>query len=139
MIMANLSGVQKLVDRLQKLAAKTGKTKSPSVAVGYSAAYALYVHESIEMKLKGQKRRGARGKGMYWDPQDRAQAKFLEQPARELRPELRRIIALAAKRGATLAEALLLAGMRLQGESMKLVPVDTGALKASAYTKLEKT
>ncbi len=59
------------------------------VKVGYTAFYALYVHEAVGMKLKGQLRST---KGKYWDPQNRAQAKFLEEPARRLGPDLRRMI-----------------------------------------------
>lgn len=59
-------------------------------SVGYTAAYAIYVHENVQMKLKGQPRSGSRGK--YWDPQGRAQAKFLEEPARRLAPELLKMI-----------------------------------------------
>lgn len=72
------------------------------VTVGYEAAYALFVHEAVGMVLKGQprpggtvksgKRKGQPKRGKYWDPQDRAQAKFLEQPARTLRKELLAII-----------------------------------------------
>lgn len=58
-------------------------------SVGYSAFYALYVHEAA-MVLKGQPRPG--GRGRYWDPQGRAQAKFLEEPARRFGPTYRRIV-----------------------------------------------
>lgn len=68
-----------------------GKDFGTSVTVGYTANYALYVHEAVEMRLKGQQRRPP-AKGRYWDPQGRAQAKFLEEPARRMVPELRRII-----------------------------------------------
>lgn len=60
------------------------------VSVGYTAFYALYVHEAVAMKLKGVPR--ASGRGLHWDPQGRAQAKFLEEPARRMAPELRKII-----------------------------------------------
>lgn len=59
-------------------------------SVGYSASYALYVHEAVGMVLQGQPRPG--GRGRYWDPQGRAQAKFLEEPMRRLAPRLRNII-----------------------------------------------
>ncbi len=68
------------------------KTK---VKVGYTAAYALYVHESVGMVLKGLPRPHNRGR--YWDPQGRAQAKFLEEPVRRLAKELREIIKNEAK------------------------------------------
>lgn len=59
----------------------SGKGFDAVVNVGYTAAYAMYVHENVEMKLKGQPRRPP-AKGNYWDPPGRGQAKFLEAPAR---------------------------------------------------------
>lgn len=61
------------------------------VFVGYTANYALFVHELVAMKLKGLPR-AAPHKGLYWDPQGRAQAKFLEQPAKDMASELRQTI-----------------------------------------------
>jgi hypothetical protein len=61
-----------------------------SVVVGYTASYALYVHEAVGMVLRGVPR--SHGKGRYWDPQGRAQAKFLEEPARRLKPQLMEMI-----------------------------------------------
>jgi CRISPR/Cas system-associated exonuclease Cas4 (RecB family) len=40
--------------------------------------------------------------------------------------------------GATLAQGLMLAGLRLQRESQLLCPVDTGHLRSSAFTRLER-
>jgi len=64
---------------------------STQVIVGYTAEYAIYVHENVEMKLKGQPRPPPH-KGKYWDPQGRGQSKFLEEPARRLRGDMRRVI-----------------------------------------------
>lgn len=61
-----------------------------NVQVGYTAAYAPYVHEMEQMKLKGQPR--PKGEGRYWDPQGRGQAKFLEEPARRMGAELIAIV-----------------------------------------------
>lgn len=61
-----------------------------TVQVGYTAAYASFVHEAVGMVLKGQPRPS--GRGRFWDPQGIAQAKFLEEPARRLSPDLMRII-----------------------------------------------
>jgi hypothetical protein len=63
------------------------------VEVGYTASYALYVHEAVGMKLKGLPRTGPGAKGSYWDPQGQGQAKFLEEPARRLEPQVRKIVA----------------------------------------------
>ena len=72
---------------------KTGSGLKARVNVGYaeSAGYAIFVHEAVGMVLKGQPRQ-APSKGNYWDPQPQAQAKFLEQPARELMPKMRAMI-----------------------------------------------
>jgi hypothetical protein len=69
----------------------TGSGFTTVAVVGYTAAYALYVHELIGMRLKGLPRRPP-SKGLYWDPQGRAQAKFLEAPFRAFGPDLRRIV-----------------------------------------------
>lgn len=57
-------------------------------SVVYTASYAGYVHELIGMVLKGLPRPS--GIGKYWGP--RGQAKFLEEPARRLRPQLLQLI-----------------------------------------------
>lgn len=157
--MAKIENIKAVYKRLEKMEKRVTKPRV-SVVVGYNANYALSVHERIEMKWKGLPRGagfsrdsqgrvivsrkvtetgtvGGGGKGFYWDPQGRAQAKFLEQPARELRRELSAIIETAVKNGATLEHALFMAGLRLQRESQRLVPVDTGNLKASAFTEKE--
>ena len=68
----------------------TGKGYGTRGGVGYTAAYAIFVHENVEMKLKGQPRPG--GRGRFWDPQGRGQAKFLEEPARRHAVKIRGII-----------------------------------------------
>lgn len=116
--MATVEGVSKVIAALEK-----AKDKAPArdvnVRVGYTAAYALHVHENTQAFHRV------------------GQAKFLEQPAREMQSELAKAVADAAKKGATLPQALYIAGLKLQRASQKLVPVRTGALKASAYTRIE--
>ena len=70
-------------------ATRTAKdSRGTRVDVGFTASYALFVHENTDMKLKGMPRGEAEpGKGYrghYWDPQPQAGPKFLENPAREL-------------------------------------------------------
>ena len=76
--------------------------KIQRVQVGYTAAYALYVHEAVDMKLagksRGAKKRGKGYRGHYWDPQGRAKAKFLEGPFRRLAEQIRAVILREAKR-----------------------------------------
>lgn len=120
--MAKVENVGKLLAELRRMAARALNEDEPTVAVGYEAAYALRVHEDLEA----------------YHPN--GQAKYLEQPARELSGsgELAAIVRAAKKRGATTEQALLLAGLRLQRDSQELVPVDTGNLRASAFTRVEE-
>lgn len=68
------------------------------VEVGYMAAYAAFVHELVAMKLRGQPRLpNPPHRGFYWDPQGQAQAKFLEEPARRMAPQLVAVIHRFAK------------------------------------------
>lgn len=68
----------------------TGAGFSTVVDVGFTASYAVFVHENVGMVGKGKPRPS--GKGNYWDPQPQATAKFLEIPVRTMRLELRKII-----------------------------------------------
>lgn len=157
--MASIEGLEKLAAKLREMAARATREGDPVVAVGYTAAYALYVHENLEMKWKGLPRGSGfdreggvvivprkvlnsgtatwKARGYYWDPQGRGQSKFLEQPLREHREVLARIVIEMLSKGKTMAQALLVAGLRLQRESQMLVPIDTGNLRASAFTRLE--
>jgi hypothetical protein len=129
-------GFDKLKRAIAALEKEAEEQTKESVVVGFTANYALYVHENIEMKLKGKPR--SSGKGKYWDPQERAQAKFLEGPARELEGELGEIAADEVERTGSLKDGLLKAGLRLQREAQTRCPVETGNLRASAFTRLEQ-
>lgn len=52
---------------------------SQAVEVGYTASYAVFVHENMEQKLAGQERPS--GLGVYWGP--KGEPKFLEKAVRE--------------------------------------------------------
>ena len=117
--MPDVKGLNKVVALLRAKAAKASKANEAKVAVGYSANYAVHVHENLEVFHKN------------------GQAKFLEQPAREHRAELFKVIKEELKSGRTMAQALIKAGLLLQRLSQQLVPVDTGNLKNSAFTRLE--
>lgn len=144
--------------RLQAMRARSGGD-NPVVAVGYTAAYALPVHEDTEMKWQGYSRdprirriemggdpalarprpRKREPKGRFWDPQGRAGSKYLENPARAMRRTLGDIIIQGMRRGLTMGQALLMAGMRLLRESQLQVPVDSGNLRASGFCRREDT
>ena len=91
------------------------KYKRCVIRVGYTAPYAIFVHENMEAQ----------------HPQ--GQAKFLEQPMRELRNDIRDLVAEELRDGAPLDETLRLAGDMLLKASQELVPVATGTLRDSGY------
>lgn len=109
-----IEGVARLKTKLAERAKKYGDQKE-SVTVGFTQRYALYVHE-IQI------------------PHKVGQWKYLETPARGLRNELSDMIKSGIARGLNTLQALMIAGLRLQRAAQLLTPVDTSALKASAFT-----
>ena len=141
--MARVQNAKRVQAKLLKLAAKAQKDDRISVIVGYNAEYAVFVHENKEMKWKGLKRtgknpKGFQRKGRYWDPQGRGQSQFLIQPFREKERELAKVVEAGYRKTGSLILGLFLAGSHLQKLSEKLVPVDSGNLKTSAFTEIEK-
>ncbi len=121
--MSTVEGLLSLTKKLEamKRQARAGtKGGKVVVKVGYTQNYGIWVHEDLTANHPNG-----------------GQAKFLEVPFREMIPRVPALLAKFQKEGKTLAEALLLVGLELQAESQKLVPVDTGALRASAFTRLE--
>ena len=131
-----VNGVNEVIAEFGRRSEEYASLSDTCVVVGYTAAYALWVHEAVEMTLRGLPR--PRNRGKYWDPQGRAQAKFLETPARQEASTMALIVRNAMRAKMSPLQALGLAGLHLQAESMKLVPVDTTNLKGSAFTREEK-
>ena len=98
---------------------RSAQGKSATIEVIYPIEYAKYVHEDLDAH------------------HDTGNAKFLERPARRLRPELMKDIESDLRQGYTLKEALLRAGLKLQTASQEECPVDTGLLRSSAYTRVK--
>ncbi len=134
--MSKVEGLKALTGKLQQLE-KSKKHKGGSVIVFYATNYAVYVHENLQAahgkaynaKHRGEKKFKSRG--------PKQQAKFLEGPARKYQDEIAADIVRAAKKGVDLLDAIKVGGLRLQRESMKIVPVDQTHLKGSADTKIE--
>lgn len=118
--MAEIKNLQRLYRKLEKLERDSRRKNNGNVVVGYSASYALYVHENKEAKHNAGQ-----------------QAKFLEEPARTKQREIMDVVKTELERGVGLIKALIEGGLRLQRESQELVPVDIGNLKASAFTEKE--
>lgn len=114
--MSSIVGIKKVLDLLGQKARHV--QKFPRVIVGYTEPYAIYVHENLQ------------------NIHPVGQAKFLEQPARTLEPVMRSIIYTEMRAGKSLSDALLAAGNKLKTESQLLCPVDTGALRDSAFVSV---
>jgi hypothetical protein len=95
-----------------------GSNLKPRIEVGYDTPYARRVHEDLHVFHRV------------------GQAKFLEQPARELEGEIKKVVKEAVLDGKTLEEALKDGGEFLKRASQELVPVDTGLLKSTAYVEV---
>ncbi len=120
-VSVKMENLETLIVALNKRIEKSQKDTGSSYVVGYTAPYAVFVHENLVVKHKSP-----------------TQAKYLEQPAREKQGELAESIKNSMQKGQSLLQALSLAGIRLLQFSQALVPVGTGLLKRSGYSTLVK-
>jgi hypothetical protein len=132
--------LESLVAKLRAMAKKSKVTDNVSWVVGYSTNYALFVHEDLEKRhgsVYNEYYAAEIDAGLMHSRGEGQQAKFLEQPARRLNNdgEFSRILKEGKKRGLNLDQCLMMCALRLQRESMELVPVDTGILRASAFAE----
>lgn len=114
-----LTGSQNVLDQLKKMSKTdidlyTGE-------VGYSAPYAIYVHEDMQANHPNG-----------------GQAKFLEQPAKSMKRQMGQMLVAAMKRGKPFRWALFEVLTYLKQASQALCPYRTGFLRRSAYVKVEK-
>ena len=116
MIKGHIDG---LVRVLKVIKALSPKERRASVIVGYTQSYALPVHERVELKHRV------------------GQAKYLETPARNEQDRISKIVTATYKKTHSMPQSLLMGGLYLQRQSQRLVPVLTGALKGSAFTRNE--
>lgn len=108
-----LSNVQRMLARSRR---KYAEANTASVTVGFTQTYALIVHEDLNAR------------------HDVGQAKYLEDPLRTNARQIGETVVAGLALGASFTDALMLGGLLLQGLAQDLTPVDTGALKASAFT-----
>ena len=119
MIGIEIDGLRQLESKLQQLSGKYGSSNQVSATVSQSAQYAIYVHEDLEA-----------GHNV-------GEAKFLEKAALRNKDKVaERVTKMLPTTKMSLA--LYSSALLIQRDSMKLTPVDTGNLKASAQTEIEK-
>jgi hypothetical protein len=114
--------ISRLIRRLREQLAKDSKENKGTVVVGYTMNYAIYVHEDPNAK---------HAEGKSW--------RYLATPAHALRLfEFPRLARETFIRTGSVLKAILVCGLRLQRASQEIVPIDTGALRASAFTCFEE-
>ncbi len=92
----------------------------PKVSVGYTAPYAIWVHE------------------IRTNHHPVGRAGFLLDVAREMSSQLGRIIVRGMQAGKGLLRSCVEAATALMLESQRNCPVDTGFLRSTAYVKVEQ-
>jgi len=107
-----------MLDKLRKYCRDNRGKPQVVVVVGYSQSYAAEVHERTDVSHRV------------------GQAKYLESVVRSQEGEITRRLRNTPQD--KLPEALLKAGLFIQRESQEIVPVDTSALKSSAFTTVEE-
>ena len=134
-VVTNLSPVREALRARRKGASNIG------YEIYYEAPYATFVHENLQMKLRGRRRRG-RPEGNkprlypnYWDPLGQGQSKFLEEPARLMGKIIGDFVFQWMAQGASMVQSMWRATLMLLEASKALVPIDTGRLKRSARAR----
>lgn len=107
-------GLEKILTELRKRRRTIGDRLS-EVRVGYSAPYAVFVHERLDLHHPN------------------GQTKFLEQPMRTEVDAMAAIIRNKLRAGTSLKEAHLEAAKHLMKVSLQLTPIKTGRLRASWF------
>ena len=117
-IRVEVSGVARVGNSFLDRILRLKRQEFATATVGYRAPYAIYVHENLEA---------------YHKPP--TQAKFLSQPFQQLRGRIADMMAEVVRRGGDLLQAVYDAGNLVLTESRRIVPVDTGLLKASGFVE----
>jgi hypothetical protein len=119
-VAAKVEGLKRLIDVLDGRRREAARFARLRLAVGYSAPYAVYVHENLQANHPNG-----------------GQAKFLEAPARMHAREIRRTVTRALRGGVPAPSAMALGGNHLGALSRPLVPVDTGELRDSWFVRVQ--
>lgn len=107
-------GVADFKKKLDKTIKKFEKGSEENVVVGFVQTYSLPVHEL-----------------------HKTQSKFLEQPFRTGMPIITSIVDREMQKHGNLTQSMLKAGEWLKQSAQAVTPVDTGALKGSAFVTTE--
>lgn len=112
-----VEGVDKVLNLFTERSLKGKKVQT--LSCGYSAPYAIYVHEDLTVH------------------HDNGQAKYLEQPARENRQRMIDVVVKTLQQKQSLTLGLERARDILEVASKAVVPVDTGFLYQSWHARID--
>lgn len=115
-----IEGSDEIKVKLTRMANAARAETVNRIVCGYSAPYAVYVHENLEAYHSN------------------GQAKFLEQPARERKGDIAAAVVSARRSGQPLEQALMAGAEELRKRSQPLVPVATGFLRDSWFAEVER-
>lgn len=127
---SRVKGVDKVVLALRRLGRESKKDSKGKYTVGYSAPYAIFVHERLDLRHQPGK-----------------QAKFLEQPLRTEQRRMAEIVRKTVRSGGTVDAGNALAALYLKKQSQLLCPISgwdpiisplldtSGTLHNSAFVK----
>lgn len=116
--MSKVEGLDELNGKFAKL---SKEHENASYSTGYTAEYALFVHENCEAKHEPP-----------------GQCNYLTGPADQLKSQMAKDVEDAVKDGKPMGQGLLKASLRLLAGSQRVVPVDTGNLRASGFVEKDK-
>lgn len=114
--MATITGLSKVQSELKKL---SKGFIGEGVVVGFTQNYAIYVHEMRGLSHEVGK------------------AGFLLDNARDMQKEMAQVVLNKTKTTGSVEKGLITAGLLLQRAAQGDTPIDTGALRASAFTAKE--
>lgn len=117
-----LRNYQRVIKRIEAMERSIPKSRHITVEVGYAQPYAMIVHESEEMEHKHG-----------------GQSAFLLSVRKEFERLLSETVKRVFVRTKDISQALLVAGNQLKRLAQGRTPVDTGALRMSAWVGLEGT
>lgn len=131
--MATVKGLPGVLAGLRKI---TSRYKTDArIDVGFTAPYAIFIHEFSNPKTLGAGVPRPSGIGEYWGPPQFG-PKYLESTLREFGGEARRIIREAVKGGKTVAQGMFYAAQMILRIAKSRVPVEHGELRDSGVAKV---
>lgn len=120
--MPKIEGLKSLIRKFKELRTTSKKKDNVTVTAGYTQRYAIWVHErNIPHKRPAT-----------------AQWRYLITASREKEAEISRAAVQAYALTGSMEKALIVAGLRLIREAQPLVPVASGALKASSFVAAKR-